>query len=429
MPKATNTKLLKAQAYPDDEFYTPRAMIEAELQHYDPRLFKGKRILCNCDDPGESNGDRYMSAFFEYFDDNFVSLGLRQLVGIRYSGSALWQDIRGAAAYTRTLTANKNGKKHGTRKRNLRGDTGGFDDREGLAQLRACDIVVTNPPFSRWRSFISLLMKSKKKFIIIGNINAVGYRAIFPLIQDGHIWLGAGPRTKGEFILPDGKTAPAASYWYTNLPHHRRERGKIRLESKYSAKDYPRYDNYPAIEVRRVKDIPYDYGGEMGVPRSFIEKHNPRQFEIVGKMRFPRPGWDRVPELCVRGRPVADRLLIKHAGVAADWKVTKDLTRKSQFAGAGGFLYVAVVSGERGWFKVGKTTTSVAERVKRDAFSIKKPKVVMALEVADAGMAEHQVHTALAEYRKKGTEWFNPPRNLLERVLSRLAKKPVRLWQ
>ncbi len=123
-------------------------MIEAELVHYPEALFKGKKILCNCDDPGESSGDRRMSAFFEYFDDNFTSLGLRQLVGIRYSGSALWKDIRGAAAYTRSLTANKNGKKHGTRKRNLRGDSGGFGDREGKRQLAACDIVVTNPPFS-----------------------------------------------------------------------------------------------------------------------------------------------------------------------------------------------------------------------------------------------------------------------------------------
>ena len=434
MRRATNTSQLIAQAKQDDEFYTPREMIDAELQHYSESLFNGKRILCNCDDPDQSH-------FFRYFSDNFTALKLKRLVGIRFSGSELpYMDVGKKAAryqeppdnetpsYKRELFADKNGKKHNTGRRFLRGDTGGFEDREGRRQLADCDIVVTNPPFSRWRDFIAMLIKSKKKFAIIGNLNAVGYKEIFPLIQSGKIWLGGGPRTKGAFIRPGGSTAPAASYWYTNLPHDRRVRDEIPLTAKYSAKEYPRYDNYPAIEVGKVKNIPADYYGEMGVPRSFIEKHNPRQFEIVGKMRFPRPGWDKVPELRVNGRAKADRLLIKRAGAAADWKETKDLTRNSIFGNAGGFVYVAVIPGDTGWFKIGKTNTTVAARVTGDAFNRVKPKVVMALEVANAGMAEKQIHDALRQYRKKGTEFFNPPRKYLEQELSHLAQKKIRLW-
>ena len=400
MPRrATNTSQLVSQANQDDEFYTPRGMIEAELAHYSPALFRGKRILCNCDDP-------YHSEFFKYFAENFSALQLRRLVGLRYSGSALsffdnsrQADTFRAARYQvpsdkdtppfkRTLFVGKDGKKHDTGRCFLRGDTGGFDDREGERQLADCDIVCTNPPFSKWRKFIAMMIKSKKKFIIIGNLNAVGYKEIFPLIQSGKMWLGADS-CKGAFIRPKGGESKLGfAVWFANLPHARRgKRGEIPLTAKYSARDYPRYDNYPAIEVGRVKDIPADYDGEMGVPRSFIEKHNPRQFEIIGKMRFPRPGWDRVPELRVRGKAKADRFLIRRAGAAADWKETKDLERRSVFGDAGGFVYIAVVKGEEG-FKIGKTNTSVAERVKRDAFSSEKPKVVMALEVANAGMAE-----------------------------------------
>ncbi len=440
MPRATNTSQLIAQANQDDEFYTPREMIEAELTHYDTALFRGKKILCNCDDPDRSE-------FFKYFARNFSALKLRRLVGLRYSGSALLFrddarkeiDRRAARyqipidsetpAYQLTLDADENGNPHSAGRRFLPGgDTGGFDDREGKRQLADCDIVVTNPPFSKWREFIAMMTKSKKKFIVIGNLNAVGYKEVFPLIQGGKIWLGAA-NCKGAFIRPGGGESKLGfAVWYTNLPHARRDRDEIPLVAKYTAKKYPRYDNYPAIEVRRVEDIPADYDGEMGVPRSFIEKHNPRQFEIVGKMRFPRPGWDKVPDLRIRGRMTADRLLIRRAGASADWKECKDLTRRSIFGNAGGFVYVAVVRGEEG-FKIGKTNTTVADRVKRDAFHSESPKVVMALEVANAGMAEKQIHDALASYRKTGTEFFNPNREYLEQELTRLAQKPIRLWR
>ena len=340
MPRQTNQKLIDAQTNPDDEFYTPREMIEAELKNYDSSLFKGKRILCNCDDPDQSH-------FFRYFSDNFTALKLKRLVGIRYSGSALpYMDIGEKAAryqeppdsetptYKREIFPDKNGKKHNTGRRFLRGDSGSFSGREGLRQLAACDIVVTNPPFSKWREFIEMLAKSKKKFIVIGNLGAVGFDSVFPLIQNGKMWLGAGPRTKGAFIRPNNNpTTSAPSYWYTNLPHDRRERKEIPLTAKYAAKDYPRYDNYSAIEVSRVKDIPADYHGEMGVPITFLEKHNPRQFEIIGRDIDLLPG--QGDRFYIKGKRGYVRIVIRRTGAAADWKETKALEQRSVFGNAG----------------------------------------------------------------------------------------------
>ena len=416
MPRATNTSQLIAQANQDDEFYTPREMIEAELTHYDTALFRGKKILCNCDDPK-------ISEFYKYFKAQFHFFGLRRLITTCYKN----QNAELISKHDKefAVSVEYDGVKENTRFLQRDGD---FRSPESIELLQKADIVCTNPPFSKWREFIAMMTKSKKKFIVIGNLNAVGYKEVFPLIQGGKIWLGAA-NCKGAFIRPGGGESKLGfAVWYTNLPHARRDRDEIPLVAKYTAKKYPRYDNYPAIEVRRVEDIPADYDGEMGVPRSFIEKHNPRQFEIVGKMRFPRPGWDKVPDLRIRGRMTADRLLIRRAGASADWKECKDLTRRSIFGNAGGFVYVAVVRGEEG-FKIGKTNTTVADRVKRDAFHSESPKVVMALEVANAGMAEKQIHDALASYRKTGTEFFNPKREYLEQELTRLAQKPIRLWR
>ena len=190
--------------------------------------------MCNCDDPGFDRNDPGVSEFFRYFDDRFEELRLKQLVGLRYSGSSLFDGISGrAAAYTRKIVADKKGKKRYTPKRFLPGDSGGFSDREGIRQLKECDIVITNPPFSRWREFIKLMMASGKKFIIIGNLNAVGYKEIFPL-QDGHIWLAAG--CQGEFadtpqgygneqiwILPSGLQTFAARPAGKDLAHLTRQ--------------------------------------------------------------------------------------------------------------------------------------------------------------------------------------------------------------
>ena len=434
MRRATNATLNVQLVRPSDEFYTPRGMIDAELAHYPKSLFKGKRILCNCDDPDQSE-------FFKYFAENFSALKLKRLVGIRFSGSSLsfFNNPREAdtfraaryqvpsdsetPAFKRTLIEDKNGRKHDTGKCFLRGgDTGGFNDREGKLQLKKCDIVVTNPPFSRFQEFMDLLFTSGKKFIIIGNLNAMKQTILFPLIQSGKIWLGAGS-CKGAFIRPKGGESKLGfAVWYTNLSHDLRERNEIPLTAKYAAKNYPRYDNYPAIEVGKVKNIPADYHGAMGVPITFLEKHNPRQFEIIDQ---PPPN---IVTYYVKGRKKYARLIIRRVGAKADWKVTKDLERRSVFGDAGGFVYVAVIPGDTGWFKIGKTNTTVADRVKRDAFSRKTPKVVMALEVANAGMAEKQIHDSLREYRKKGTEFFNPPRKYLEQELSHLAQKKIRLW-
>ncbi len=444
MRRATNFKTHSARVKKDDEFYTPRAMIEAELAHYSKTLFKGKRILCNCDDPDQSH-------FFRYFSDNFTALKLKRLVGIRFSGSALpYLDVGKEAAryqeppddetptYKRELFADKNGKKHCTGRRFLRGDSGGFDDREGRRQLAACDIVVTNPPFSKFKEFMKLMAQSGKKFLVIGNLNGLSYKEIFPLIQSGKIWLGVA-RCKGDFVRPKGsKPASAPTLWFTNLPHDRRERGEIPLTSEYKASTYPAYENYAAIEVSATADIPAGYDGEMGVPVTFLEKHNPRQFEIIwttdrggdGMLEHLKKPHIRHDAAVVRGDAKYKRIIIRRTGAAAaDWKETKDLERHSTFGNAGGFVYVAVIPGAPGWFKIGKTTTSVNERVKREAFSPEKPKVVMALEVANAGMAEKQIHDVLRQYRKKGTEFFNPPRKELEQELGRLAQKPIRLWR
>lgn len=427
--KQTSGKLNAAMAKKDDEFYTPPKMIKDELAHYDPRLFKGKRILCNCDDPGIDPKDLRVSEFFRYFDDRFEELELKQLVGIRYSGSVLFDGVKGAAAYTRKIAANGNGKKRHTPKRQLRGDTGGFEDYEGKRQLADCDIVVTNPPFSRFREFISLLMEKKKKFVVIGNINAIGYKEIFPLIRRGDMWLGTG-RCKGKFVRPDCEpSASAAACWFTNLPHNRREREFVPLTAKYRVKSYPRYDNYPAIEVGRVADIPADYDGEMGVPITFLEKHNPRQFEIIGRDRdIETPKKPLQHRFMLRGKEQYARLVIKRlSGALADWIETKDLDRRAH-TDAAGFVYVATTD-DSGWYKIGMTHKSVNSRVKRDTFIRKAPKVVMALLVHNAQQAENDVHKALDKYREKGTEFFNPSRAQLEKVLSRLAKKKIRLWE
>ena len=305
---SSNRNLEAAKAAGDDEFYTPREMIERELHNYPLHIFKNQSVLCNCDDPGQDKDDPRMSEFFRYFDLRFGStdFGLHKLVGTRYSGSALFSGICGAKAYYRTITKDKNGNPEFHPRCDLQGD-GGFDSAECVQFLRDCDIVVTNPPFSRFQDFIALLVAHRKKFIVIGNINAMKQKELFPLIQSGQIWLGAA-RCKGEFIRPDDTTASAAACWYTNLPHKRRENEELDLTAKYNKADYPCYDNYPAIEVAQVKDIPADYDGEMGVPITFLEKHNPRQFEIVNQ---PPPN---LVNYFVGGKKKYARLIIKRTG-------------------------------------------------------------------------------------------------------------------
>ena len=289
---ATNAALTRARAARNDEFYTRRESIESELRHYRPH-FKGKSVYCNCDDPD-------ISQFSTYFYDNFSLLGLRKLVTTCYKS-------KNPLGWTRYKE--KNGLKivyDGKRKREemLKSD-GDFRSDECIRLLRKADIVVTNPPFSLFREYVAQLVEEDKDFLIIGNMNAVGYKDIFHLIMAGKLWLGNKPmgvdmlfnvpphfakwlkankkEGSGYKIIDGVVKGRSSAIWFTNLDHKKRHEDLI-LSAKYKGNksDYPKYDNYDAINVNRVADIPRDYAGVIGVPITFLDKWNPKQFEIVG---------------------------------------------------------------------------------------------------------------------------------------------------
>lgn len=308
-------KLRRAREDKNDEFYTQLSDIELEMKHY-KRHFKGKTVFCNCDDPYESN-------FFKYFAMNFNYLGLKKLITTCYVSSpivytqlSLFEDME----FSVSAKANPNKKpykveitevgdvdgdgafdlndiKHLLKnKKNtcciLKGD-GDFRSPECIELLKEADIVVTNPPFSLFREYIAQLVEYDKKFIIIGNQNAIAYKEIFPLFKAGRIWWGSSDCVRW-FIIPDSVNMKhklnnygeriaegARSRWYTNLDIEKRHEELI-LYKKYNPIDYPHYDNYDAIEVGKSSDIPCDYYGYMGVPLTFMDKYNPDQFEIIG---------------------------------------------------------------------------------------------------------------------------------------------------
>ena len=295
-----------------DEFYTQLPDIEAEMRHYQ-KQFKGKTILCNCDDPYESN-------FFKYFAMNFNFLGLKKLIAICYTGSPVAgsqlplfdvlsfdekcadakrpykieitevsdENADGAVDLTDVEFLLKNRKNVLTL---LKGD-GDFRSAECIELLREADIVVTNPPFSLFRKYIAQLVEYEKKFIIIGNKNAITYKEVFNLIRDEKMWLGyRNINSDMWFVVPDSykyekiidglKLKHIMGCWFTNLDTTKRHE-QLMLYKHYSLEEYPFYDNYSAINVDKVSDIPYDYGGSMGVPITFLDKYNPDQFEILG---------------------------------------------------------------------------------------------------------------------------------------------------
>lgn len=310
---AKNTSLGKAKDAKQDEFYTRLSDIENELRHYREH-FKGKTVLCNCDDPYESN-------FFKYFALNFNKLGLSKLIATCYSGSPITgtqlslfgddteeerrtpykavvttvHDTTGEGGIDMFDIAElfRNGENVIER---LNGD-GDFRSDECLELLRESDIVVSNPPFSLIREYVALLVKMEKSFVIIGPQNALKYKEIFPLIQANRIWLGYGfNRGDAYFSIPKENARNFASgvydentglvhfrncTWYTNLDIKKRHEELI-LVKRYDPSLYPTYANYPAIEVGRTAAIPCDYAGAMGVPITFMEHHNPSQFEIIG---------------------------------------------------------------------------------------------------------------------------------------------------
>ncbi len=285
-----NVGLNAAKVAKKDEFYTQLADIENEMVHYRDH-FRGKVIYCNCDDPSVSN-------FFKYFSLKFQDLGLKKLITTCYKNQsrdlfsqhddeqAIMLEYRGFQKGDRVPNANDIGVTH------LKGD-GDFRSQECIDILKQADIVVTNPPFSLFREYVTQLMEHDKRFLIIGNQNAFTYKEIFPLFKDGRLWLGHGfKRNCAHFISKyadhatdldkrEGMIRVSGVFWFTNLDHKKRHEGLI-LYRKYTPENYPKYDNYDAIEVKKTKDIPIDWTGVMGVPITFLDKYNPDQFEILG---------------------------------------------------------------------------------------------------------------------------------------------------
>ena len=290
-----NKDLNKAKAAKKDEFYTRLEDIELELKHYRPH-FKGKTVLCNCDDPRCSN-------FFRYFTLNFEVLGLKKVIATCYKNQdvdlfsqhecekAVYQIYEGDKNHNRKVDDEEIEVKY------LEGD-GDFRSKECVALLEEADIVVTNPPFSLFREFVSFLVQHNKKFLIIGSINAITCKEIFPLVKDNKLWLGASIHSGDrEFQVPDDYPLQASGWrvdedgkkyirvkgvrWFSNLDYDERYED-IPLFRKYDPNDYPKYVNYDAIEVSKTADIPCDYDGLLGVPITFMDKYNPNQFEIIG---------------------------------------------------------------------------------------------------------------------------------------------------
>jgi len=329
-----NKNLTNAKRVKNDEFYTQYSDIQKEIEAYlefDSNVFRNKIIYCNCDDPYESN-------FFRYFVLNFNKLGLKRLITTSYKPSPVANSQLGLFGNDKTLTKSKGRPKvtankfiinevhdiDGDGQFNLKdvakqlkvnkhnewtplGGDGDFRSDECVKLLKQSDIVVTNPPFSLFREYVKQLFDYNKKFVIIGNMNAITYKEIFPKIKENKLWLGAtGNGSDMVFAVPNGAeiaesdrqkaarlgyvgdyTRLGNSCWFTNLDHGRRHQPLPLMTQadiiKFSTKKpYEKYDNYDAIEISLVKTIPSDYDGIMGVPISFLDKYNPDQFEILG---------------------------------------------------------------------------------------------------------------------------------------------------
>ena len=297
---AKNRNLHQAKSNKKDEFYTQLSDIENELRHY-TRHFRGKVVYCNCDDPRVSN-------FFHYFAYNFRLLGLKKLITACYKNQQMdmfsQNDSERAIYLEYDGTQNETGvpKVEDIGVRYLQGD-GDFRSDECIELLKQADIVVTNPPFSLFREYVAQLIEHDKKFLILGNKNALTYKEIFPLIKEDRLWIGNTSMSKDLLFdvpadyaqeLRDTKREGSAyklvngvvkgrsqSVWFTNLDYPQRHEDLI-LYKRYGPEEYPHYDNYDAIEVSKTKEIPMDWDGAMGVPISFLDKHNPEQFEILG---------------------------------------------------------------------------------------------------------------------------------------------------
>ena len=286
---AKNRDLIKAKEQKKDEFYTQLTDIEKEMKHYTAH-FRGKTIFLNCDDPEYSN-------FWLYFQLNFYQLGLKKLISTHYEENKPSYKME-------IVSTNKDDGQAGTQlgipdyvKTPLK-QNGDFRSPECIEILKEADIVITNPPFSLFREFVAQLMEYDKKFIIIGNQNAIHYKEIFPLLRDNKMWIGVSIHSGDrEFQVPDDYPLQASGWrvdeegrkyirvkgirWFTNLDFEERHEDML-LYKSYCESEYPKYINYDAIEVNKTADIPCDYYGDMGVPDNFMDKYNPEQFVIVG---------------------------------------------------------------------------------------------------------------------------------------------------
>jgi hypothetical protein len=286
--------LNKARKEKIDEFYTQLSDIERELIHY-RAYFLGKTVLCNCDDPR-------VSQFFYYFYANFRGLGLKRLIATCYKNlnpDLFSKNLDEQAVYCIYDGTDRTDDKYSDYdtfiKQNewgvLKGD-GDFRSAECIELLQQADIVCSNPPFSLFREYVAQLIKYEKKFLIIGNQNAITYKDIFTFIKANKLWLGINPSGMC-FNVPEGYTKTrktvdgvvmgwiGSACWFTNLNHKKRNEF-LMLHKNYNEKEFPKYDNFAAIEVSKIFDIPKDYNGVMGVPITFLDKYNPEQFEIIG---------------------------------------------------------------------------------------------------------------------------------------------------
>jgi len=325
-----------------DEFYTQLVDIEKELRHYKEQ-FRGKVVYCNCDDPFESN-------FFKYFAANFNALKLKKLITTSYvkspivGGQLLLFEMEGLKPSGKEQfkieikevpDTNNDGAiniddveyllKHDKNTATpLRGN-GDFRSDECIKLLKQADIVVTNPPFSLFREYVAQLMEYNKKFLILGDQNAITYKETFGYIKENKLWLGYDNGGTKWFQVPMNYDIPTESrkkivngvkyfsmgriLWFTNLDTTKRHENMV-LYKKYTPKEFPKYDNYNVINVDKVSDIPMDYDGVMGVPITFVDKYNPKQFEILGVANSAR--WIGYKCLTlIQGKKIYNRILIK----------------------------------------------------------------------------------------------------------------------
>ncbi len=300
-----------------DEFYTQLTDIENELKHYKSQ-FHGKVVFCNCDDPKESN-------FVKYFSMNFEYLGLKKLIATHYKEANLFTQ---ESPYKLEYIGNKNGNRMPDPNAFITEmiGTGDFRSKECIALLEEADIVVTNPPFSLFREYVAQLMEYDKKFLILGDQNAITYKEIFKFIRENKLWLGYDNNGTKWFQVPMDYDIPTESrkkikdgvkyfsmgriLWFTNLDTTKRHE-KLTLYKKYSPEEYLKYDYYDAIEVPRVVEIPVDYNGVMGVPITFLDKYNAEQFKIIGIDRYVKDNPNYGKRFTINGKEIYARILIK----------------------------------------------------------------------------------------------------------------------